>query len=186
MLLGSTFLIVQIPHAVREVEEDVGTAAEPLRRRERINLAVVVFVSESLQVLLVSGAVWLFYVVIGALLVPASVRAVWLLGPTHALVTIPFPGSDITVTSELVRASTGVAAFAGLYYAVGMLVDKNYRDLFIDQLTEELRDTFTARTAYLRVGAAARCRGDGRCGRGQSRRAGHPEELLLVPSEPRR
>ena len=55
------------------------------------------------------------------------------------------------MTSELVRASTGVAAFAGLYYAVGMLVDKNYRDLFIDQLTEELRDTFTARTAYLRV-----------------------------------
>jgi len=151
VLLGSTFLIVQIPHAVREVEEDVGTAAEPLRRRERINLAVVVFISESLQVLLVSAAVWLFYVVIGSLLVPASVRAVWLLEPTRALITIPFPGNDVTVTSELLRVSTGVAAFAGLYYAVGMLVDRNYRDLFIDQLTEELRDTFTARSAYLRA-----------------------------------
>ena len=53
----------------------------PLRRKERLNLAAVALISEMLQVLFVSGAIWLFYVVLGALLVNEEVRASWLLIP---------------------------------------------------------------------------------------------------------
>ena len=47
--------------------------------------------------------------------------------------------------------ATGVAAFAGLYYAVTILVDTAYRDQFVDSLTEELRDTFRRRDEYLEL-----------------------------------
>ena len=47
------------------------------RRSER-NLALVALISESLQVLFVSVAVWLFYVALGGLLVTEQVRESWL------------------------------------------------------------------------------------------------------------
>jgi len=55
------------------------------------------------------------------------------------------------ITWALLRVATGVAAFAGLYYAVAMLVDAAFRDQFVDRITEQLRDTFVARAAYLRL-----------------------------------
>ena len=44
---------------------------------------------------------------------------------------------------------SGVAGFAGLYYAVTILVDSAYRDQFVDTLGEQLRDTFERRSEYL-------------------------------------
>jgi hypothetical protein len=97
----------------------------------------------------VSAAVWLFYVVLGSLLVAAEVRGAWLLGPDDVLWAIPWFGEQVQVTSQLVRVATGVAAFAGLYYAVTILVDSAYRDQFIDALSAELRGTFERRAEYL-------------------------------------
>jgi len=34
---------------------------------------------------------------------------------------------------------------------VAMLVDAAFRDQFVDRITEQLRDTFVARAAYLRL-----------------------------------
>ncbi len=48
---------------------------------EHLNLAAVALISEMLQVLFVSAAIWLFYVVLGALQVNAEVREAWLLIP---------------------------------------------------------------------------------------------------------
>ena len=45
----------------------------------------------------------------------------------------------------------GVASFAGLYYAVAILVDSAYRDQFVDTLTSQLRETFERRAEYLRL-----------------------------------
>jgi hypothetical protein len=115
-------------------------------------MAVVVLVSQILQILFVAGAVWLFFVVIGALLVTADVRAGWLLGSDDVLLLVPFFGAgDIAVTGQLLRVSTGVATFVGLYYAVQMLVDATYRDQFIDRITDQMRDTFIARNEYLHL-----------------------------------
>jgi len=52
------------------------------------------------------------------------------------------------VTTQLLRVATGVATFAGLYYAVTILIDPAYRDQFVDSLTEELHDTFDRRSEY--------------------------------------
>jgi hypothetical protein len=53
------------------------------------------------------------------------------------------------LTAALLRVATGVAGFAGLYYAVTILVDAAYRDQFVDTLSAQLRETFERRSEYL-------------------------------------
>jgi hypothetical protein len=149
VLLGMGFLVVRLPGIVREVQAESHIGDVPLRRRERINLALVALISESLQVAFVSGAVWLFYVVLGALLVSAEVRDAWLLQPNTVVVEVAWFGERVQVTAALLRVATGVAGFAGLYYAVTILVDSAYRDQFVDTLSAQLRDTFARRSEYL-------------------------------------
>jgi hypothetical protein len=55
----------------------------------------------------------------------------------------------VVVTAELLRAALGIAAFAGIYYTVAMLVDATYRDEFVAELTDQMRSTFAVRTEYL-------------------------------------
>jgi hypothetical protein len=149
VLLGMGFLSVRLPSVVRDVQADSYLGDVPLRRPERLNLAVVALISESLQVLFVSAVVWLFYVVLGALLVSGEVRGEWLLQPNTVVWEIAWFGERVQVTSALLRVATGVAAFAGLYYAVTILVDSAYRDQFVDALGDELRGTFERRSEYL-------------------------------------
>lgn len=148
VVLGFGFLSVRLPGVVREVQADSQVGDVPLRRRERLNLAAVALISESLQVLFVSAAVWLFYVLLGTLLVSSDVRGAWLLHTNSVIWEIAWFGERVQVTWELVRVATGVAAFAGLYYAVTILVDTAYRDQFVDALGEQLRDTFERRSEY--------------------------------------
>lgn len=151
VLLGMVFLSVRLPGVVREIQEDSDVGDVSLRRRERLNLAAVALISESLQVLFVSAAVWLFYVLLGTLLVSADVRSVWLGRPGAVIWEIAMFGERVEVTWELLRVATGVAAFAGLYYAVAILVDSAYRDQFVDALSSELRATFERRAEYHRL-----------------------------------
>jgi hypothetical protein len=149
VLLGMGFLVVRLPSVVREVQAESHLGDVPLRRRERLNLALVALISESLQVAFVSGAVWLFYVLLGALLVSAEVRGAWLIQPTTVIWDVAWFGERVQMTAALLRVATGVAGFAGLYYAVTILVDSAYRDQFVDTLSEQLRDTFERRSEYL-------------------------------------
>jgi hypothetical protein len=151
VLLGMGFLTVRLPSVVREVQAEAHLGEVPLRRRERLNLALVALISQSLQVAFVSGAVWLFYVLLGALLVSADVRGAWLLQPHTVIWDVAWFGERVQLTSALLRVATGVAGFAGLYYAVTILVDSAYRDQFVDALTEQLRETFARRAEYLEL-----------------------------------
>lgn len=151
MLLAMVFLAVRLPGVVREVQGEEAVGDVPLRRKERLNLAAVALISEMLQVIFVSAAIWLFYVVLGSLLVNEAVRQAWLLRPDEVLLTIAWFGDRVQVNEPLLRVATGVAAFVGLYYAVTILVDVAYRDQFVDSLSEELRDTFRRRKEYLEL-----------------------------------
>jgi hypothetical protein len=60
------------------------------------------------------------------------------------------------ITVELLRVATGMACFAALYYAVATQIDAAYRDEVVEQLGEQLRETFARRGEYLSlVGEAA-------------------------------
>ena len=65
------------------------------------------------------------------------------------LLTIPFLGERVQFTEELLRVSSGIAAFSGLYYAIAVLTDSTYREEFLDEITGEMKATFRARAEYL-------------------------------------
>ena len=75
--LGSVFIAARLPSEVRALERDVGVEP-PLRRRQRFNVGLVMFVSQGLQVLVVSLLVGLFFVAFGALAITPHVLEVWL------------------------------------------------------------------------------------------------------------
>ncbi|HEX5936536.1 MAG TPA: hypothetical protein VFZ75_02425 [Actinomycetota bacterium] len=150
LLLAAGFLLLRLPGSVRDLERDAAVQGEDLSRPQRVNVALVVFLSQFLQVLFVAAAVWLFFVVFGALLVSGGVREAWLGDPGTTVWRIPFFGdSVVVVTVELLRVATGMACFAALYYAVATQLDAAYRDEVVEQLGEQLRETFARRAEYL-------------------------------------
>jgi hypothetical protein len=153
--LGTSFLVARLPREVRSLEREAGGDSPELDRRQRMNVGLVLFVSQALQVLLVSLAVGAFFVVLGTLLIDGGVLESWIGSDGHVLFTIDLLGIDGAVTEELLRVSGALAAFTGLYFAISMLTDEVYRREFLDELTGEMRDTFRARAAYLRLRAAA-------------------------------
>jgi hypothetical protein len=146
--LAALFLLVRVPGSVREIERS-SALARPLRRRQRVNVGLINFVAQALQVAAVGMAIWLFFMLFGALLVSPSIRESWIGSTGTPLFTVPFFGEQLDVTQELVRTAAGVASFSALYYCVASAVDSTYRDEFVERLTTELRGTFEERAEYL-------------------------------------
>ena len=152
--LGSVFLVARLPREVAEIERSVGTGPR-LAPRQLANVGLVLFVSQALQVLVVSLAVGGFFVVFGALTIGPHVRELWIEDAGNALVTLSFLGERVQITEELLRVSGGIAAISGLYYAIAVLTDPTYREEFLDEITGDMRETFRARAEYLQQRAAA-------------------------------
>jgi hypothetical protein len=147
-LITAIFLIVRLPESVRALER--GSALEvPLTRRQRVNVGLVIFIAQALQILFVGLAIWLFFMVFGALLVTPEIRMSWIGTKGRVLFTVPFFGVQLEITKQLVRTAAGVASFSALYYAVASAVDSTYRDEFVERLTQNLQETFRERREYL-------------------------------------
>ena len=145
--IGTLFLAARLPGEVRRLEHE----GPELTRRQRINVGLVLFVSQALQVLLVSAGVAAFFVVLGGLAVSDAVRESWIGGNGNVLFTVPLLGDDVEVTEELLRVAGGLAALSGLSYAVQMQTDDTYRRLFFDEVEREMRASFKARADYVRA-----------------------------------
>jgi hypothetical protein len=107
------------------------------------------FVSQGLQVLVVSVAIGAFFVVFGALAVGAEVRESWLATKGSNVLDLTLFGQPIQITEELLRVSGGIAAFSGVYYAIAVLTDATYREEFLEGVTQDMRQIFGARAEYL-------------------------------------
>ena len=151
--LGTSFLLARVPREVRSLEREAGGEGPELDHRQRLNVGLVLFVSQALQVLLVSLAVGAFFVAVGVLVIDADVLRSWIGSGGNVLVTIDLFGHRGILTEELLRVSGAIAAFTGLYFAISMLTDDVYRREFLDELIGEMRDTFRARAEYLRLRA---------------------------------
>lgn len=149
--LGSAFLIARLPREVEDLERSADVDGPPLRRRQRVNVGLVLFVSQSLQVLLVALAVAVFFVIIGMLTIDAETVAGWTGDPANVLLDFPLAGRQAELTSELLRVAAAIASFTGLYFAISMLTDDLYRKEFLTQITDEMKQTFVRRTEYLKL-----------------------------------
>jgi hypothetical protein len=107
------------------------------------------FVSQALQVLVVAALVGAFFVAFGALAITPDVVEVWIGEPPDAIAGNP------STSVELLKVSSGLAAFSGLYYAIAVLSDATYREEFLADLQASLHETFADRARYLQARAAA-------------------------------
>jgi hypothetical protein len=154
-LVGAAFLITRVPREVRALEEEAGRAGPPLTTRQRLNVGMVMLVSQGLQIAVVGLAVFAFFVVLGVLMVNDTVREQFMGNSGHVVLRLDLFGEPVQVTRELLRVSGGIAIFSGLYWAVAVLTDATYREEFLDELTREMTETFKARAEYLTLRARA-------------------------------
>ena len=152
--IGTLFLAVRLPKEVEQLERE-GGSGPPLERGQRVNVGLVMFVSQALQVLLVSAATGGFFVALGLLVITPEIIDSWTGTRGQELAEVHILGVDARLTAELLRVSAGIATLTGLYYAIAMLTDSTYRAEFLDEITAEMRETFKARAEYLE-GLAAR------------------------------
>jgi hypothetical protein len=166
--LAVVFLVVRLPEEVAAVNDDLDpdvvrravrdtplephlddlddVHAEPLDRRQRTNLLLVLLVTQASQVLLLSLSVWLFFLVFGRVAIDESVITSWVgNGAPHYPVLL----GRLGVSRELLQVSIFLSAFSGLYFTVYAVTDSTYREQFFHEITHELERAVGVRAAYL-------------------------------------
>ena len=155
VVLGFLFLVARIPREASKLETDAGEGSPPLSRRQLMNVGLVMLASQTLQVLIVSITIGVFFTAFGVLAIDAEIRTDWIGSPGDTVFDFDFLGENFQVTEELLRVSGGLAAFSGFYFAISMLTDSTYREEFLSELTSEMRESFTERAEYLKLRAGA-------------------------------
>ena len=155
VLVGTIFLAARLPEEARKLEKEADASAPPLDRKERLNVGVVMFVSQALQVLLVVLAVGVFFTALGCLIVDAESMGDWIGGPGDLIGELALGDANLYLTWELVRVAGAIAAFTGLYFTISMLTDDVYRREFLEELSSEMRESFCERAEYLRLRGAS-------------------------------
>ena len=151
VVLGTAFLAVRLPREARRLEAEAGGDSPPLRRRQLFNVGLVMFVSQATQVLIVSLMIFAFLTVFGVLAIDDSLRIDWLGSPGNEIIAFDLFGERLELTSQLLRVSAGLAAFAGFYFSIAIFTDSTYRAEFLEELTSEMRQSFRDRAEYLRL-----------------------------------
>ena len=131
--------------------------APPLGRRARINVALVMFVSQGIQVFFVAILTFVGLVGFGLITVREATLNSWLgddaITAADRYVTMNLFGNPMLLSRQLLFVAGFVSAFAGLQFAVQVVSDAKYRADFAEQMAVEVRQSLAVRTAYLAGGS---------------------------------
>jgi len=157
-LVATVFLVVRLPQEVARIERDTSTHSpaansQPLRPLQRANVGLVLLIGHGLQIIVVTVAIGAFFVAFGTIAIDTSVTQAWLGTNGHAIFSVTVLDVPLRPTTELLRVSGAIAALSGVYYAISVLTDDRYREEFLEEITEQLRETFVARAEYLTLRA---------------------------------
>ena len=117
-----------------------------LSRPERINVVMVLFLAQAVQVVAFALVVFVFFIVFGVLMITPGVQETYLGVPNPAeatLFSIPFP-----VSNALFQVSLFLAAFSGLYFTASKTTEERYRRAFFEPLIDEIALSLAARDVY--------------------------------------
>ncbi|MFI9455272.1 hypothetical protein [Amycolatopsis sp. NPDC052450] len=164
VLIGAVFLASMLSDEIKELKSwTVEPGAPALRgtpfdddtpppdRRaltkiERLNIALVLFFAQAVQIVAFGVLVFAFFVVFGVLILRPEVVTEFA-GRESApgtLLGVPLP-----VSSALVNVSVFLAVFSGLYFAASTATDARYRRSFFEPLLEDVKISLAARDIYL-------------------------------------
>jgi hypothetical protein len=123
---------------------------EPLERRGRVNVGVLLYFMQATQIAAVTLAVTVFYVVFGLFTIQESTIVQWTGSDVvEDVVHTDLWGSQLALTGELLRTALFVGAIAGLQFTVTALTDQQYRQQFSREVTSGLRRAMAVRAIYL-------------------------------------
>ena len=151
-LLSDLFLVLRLPKELDVIERDAGSGP-PLRRIQRLNLSVSLVIRQWLQGVVVSTGVGLFFVGFGMLAISRHIYENWGIDTSGWSHEFALFGYKLLISAALVKVAVGIATFTGLYYSISLMTDATYRAEWLDNVTDELRELFTARTEYLELRA---------------------------------
>jgi hypothetical protein len=165
--LAVGFLLARLPEEVAAVNDDMGSDVvsralpgtpladleaelddvqpEPLTRRQRVNLLLVLLIAQIAQVVLLATAVWVFFLVFGRVAISDEVITSWVGEQAPAP---PLLG-QLGFSEELLHVAIFRAAFSGLYFTVYAVTDATYREQFFTDIVHELETAVGVRAAYL-------------------------------------
>jgi hypothetical protein len=125
------------------------SARRPLRRLERLNLVLLMLVSQLVQSLFVALVVALFLVVLGLIVVPASVQDAWVGAPVRDLVEFVLMGEPRMLSLELLIATALLGGMCGLYFTGLALTDATYRAESNTRVVADIERIMAVRSVYL-------------------------------------
>ncbi|OXM46679.1 hypothetical protein [Amycolatopsis alba] len=165
VLIGAVFLASMLSDEMKELKSwtaEPGAAVlrgtpfdddtGPVKRRralaktERLNIALVLFFAQAVQIVAFGVLVFAFFVVFGVLILRPEVVTAFA-GRASApgtLLGVPLP-----VSSALINVSLFLAVFSGLYFAASTATDARYRRSFFEPLLEDVKISLAARDIYL-------------------------------------
>lgn len=174
IITGSLFMVIRMPKEVRAAgsfgswaDVEGWLTATPLeasgvdglvdppvtptqQRRSRLNVGLLFFTAQSIQIAFVTLAIFVFYVMLGILIVSTDTIGLWTGDQSPGVVTeFTLWENDIVLTGALLRCSAFIAAVAGLQFTVSALTDKSYREEFVEENTAEMRKNLAVRAVYL-------------------------------------
>jgi hypothetical protein len=125
----------------------------PLSSRARRNVHLVMFVSQSIQVLLVGAVTFVFYVLFGLLTVREETVSQWIadgeLPARDRYAELTVGGHGLVLSRQLVVVAGFIAGFAALQFLVQLVNDATYRERFAKDMAAEARQVLAVRAAYL-------------------------------------
>ncbi len=124
---------------------------EEIAGLQKANLLLMLLIAQIVQVLLLSLAVFGFFVVFGLLIMEPEVILNWT--GEETLRSVPY---FERANMELLQVSVFLAAFSGLYFTVYAVTDEVYRRQFFTSIVSELERALSVRVAYraLKAGQA--------------------------------
>ena len=170
--LAVLFLMVRLPEEVDRVDDEVddafiiracaGTPLEEGSREvaadpsvdpqhhaqvtgfERWNLILVLLVIQTVQVVLLSVTVFVFFMLFGSLVMEADTQLAWT--QLDSLRGAPYLPN---VSVSLMKVSLFLASFSGFYFTVSAVTDDTYRRQFFSVVERQLERAVGMRAVYL-------------------------------------
>ena len=135
--------------ALAEAGEHASPRSTQFNKNQQRNIVAMVASSQLRQVLVVSLATGVFFILVGTLTITEGVREAWAIDGASWHLPMTFLGAPLLVDQTLVRVAVALATFNGLYYAINVQVDAVYRTDLVDDIAAQLNEVVQVREHYL-------------------------------------
>jgi len=127
----------------------------PLTRAQRLNVLLVLFIGQILQVLLLGVLVFVFFVGFGKAALTPDVINSWTGKPHDTYIPATFFGyridayTHISIDNRLWQVSLFLAAVSAFFFSISSMTDEAYKAQFYERMNKELETAIQVRRVYL-------------------------------------